>query len=65
MTGILEFFAQRKKAVAGFLAPGVGLLVADYTQSGHLPTQSQWDAMAAACVLTAFGVHQVKNKAAK
>lgn len=66
MTAVLSFLAHRKKALTGFFAPGVALLVTDYTTNGgDLPTEHQWAAIGAACVLTAFGVHQVANKPKK
>lgn len=61
MSNLLAFLAQRKKAVMGFLAPGVGLFAADWAQHQTLPTTHQWEAIAVACVLTGFGVHQVAN----
>jgi uncharacterized membrane protein (DUF2068 family) len=61
MSNALEWLAQRKKALVGFAAPGVVLLVADVSD-GTLPTRGEWVAIASACVLTAFGVHRIANK---
>lgn len=62
MTALLEYLAQRKKAILGFFAPGIALFATDYAQSGDLPTHEQWVAIGVACVLTAFGVHQIENR---
>jgi hypothetical protein len=60
---ILDWLAQRKKAIAGFLAPGIALFIGDVATASRLPTVHQWQAIAAVCVLTAFGVHAApKNK---
>ena len=61
---MLDYLAQRRKAIMGFFAPGVALFATDYaTNGGNLPTEHQWVAIGVACVLTAFGVHQVANQA--
>lgn len=61
VTKALDWLAQRKKAILGFVAPGVVLLVADVSD-GSLPTAHEWETIAAACVLTALGIHQIPNK---
>lgn len=59
---IIDWLAQRKKAIVGFVTPGLALLVGNYAINGAFPTAHEWGAAAVLCVLTALGVHQVPNK---
>lgn len=63
MTSILVWLAQRKKAVVGFVAPGVALFVTDFVKDGGFPTTHEWEAIGVACVLTALGVHAAPKNA--
>lgn len=61
----LSKLPEYKKAIAGFIAPGVVLFVADVTD-GSLPTHNEWVAIGLACLAGAFGVAVApKNKTAK
>ena len=60
---ITGWLAQRKKAIAGFVAPGVVLLFGDVVHDHAAPTHNEWLAIGSVCVLTALGVHVApKNK---
>jgi hypothetical protein len=48
--------APYKKAVAGFISPGVALFAADVVRDQALPTHVEWLAIFALCVTTAAGV---------
>jgi hypothetical protein len=62
MIAFLDWLAQRKKAVAGFTAPGVVLFVADVSD-GSLPTHNEWLTIGLACLAGAVGVNYApKNK---
>lgn len=58
---LLAFVNARRKAVAAFVLPGLGVL-APTLLDGDLPTTGQWRSAAAICLLTAFGVERVRNR---
>ena len=56
MTAFLDWLAQRKKAIAGLVGPGVPLFLADVAD-GSWPTTHEWDLIALACVVSGLVVH--------
>lgn len=65
MFRFLKKLAPYKKAVAGFVAPGVALFVADVTKDQALPTHNEWIAIGFVCVLSAVGVARAPKNAEK
>ena len=50
------WLAKRKKAIAGLVAPGGALFIADVSD-GNWPTQHEWSGIVLACVVGAIVVY--------
>jgi hypothetical protein len=61
MQDFIDFIARYRKAVVGFLAPGIVILGAPLTQ-GHAPVPSDWFTALGAVLLTSFGVAAISNR---
>jgi hypothetical protein len=62
---LLKALAPYKKAVAGFVSPGVALFVVDVAADQALPTHGEWGAIGLACLAGAFGVYAAPKNSAK
>lgn len=65
MRDLWDILRPYRKAGAGFLAPGVAVLLAALlpaSDGGWAVTGAEWSAAGAACVTAALAVYGVKNR---